>query len=97
MTNNVSSGNYLEQFFPASAVTDEHQLTQLRLLAKRLRIASLPQIHGMLAGGHASKQKGRGLDLDQLRLYQAGDDIRAAPVSFSSPLAFAAFVVGQRI
>ena len=76
-TNNTSTGNYLEQFFPASAVTDEHQLTQLRLLAKRLRIASLPQIHGMLSGGHASKEKGRGLDLDQLRLYQPGDDIRA--------------------
>lgn len=69
--------HYLEDFFPATALTDEHQLTQLRLLAKRLRIASLPQIHGMLAGSHASKQKGRGLDLDQLRIYQPGDDIRA--------------------
>lgn len=77
MSVNVTSGNYLDQFFPPSAVTNEHQLTQLRLLAKRLRIASMPQIHGMLSGGHASKQKGRGLDLDQLRLYQPGDDIRA--------------------
>lgn len=68
--------NYLEGFFPAGAFTDEHQLTQLRMLAKRLRLASLPQIHGMLAGGHASKQKGRGLDLDQLRQYLPGDDIR---------------------
>jgi uncharacterized protein (DUF58 family) len=77
MTTEMPKINYLEQFFPACAVTDEHQLTQLRMLAKRLRIASLPQIHGMLSGGHASKQKGRGLDLDQLRLYQPGDDIRA--------------------
>ena len=77
MTNLANSDlNYLEGFFPGSAFTDEHQLTQLRMLAKRLRLASLPQIHGMLAGGHASKQKGRGLDLDQLRQYLPGDDIR---------------------
>lgn len=67
----------LQSFFPAGAFTDEKQLTQLRLLAKRLRLASLPQIHGLLAGGHQSKQKGRGLDLDSLRMYQAGDDIRS--------------------
>ena len=71
-----SDTTYLEGFFPGCAFTDEHQLTQLRMLAKRLRLASLPQIHGMLAGGHASKQKGRGLDLDQLRQYLPGDDIR---------------------
>ena len=78
MTNLANSDfDYLEGFFPGSAFTDEHQLTQLRMLAKRLRMASLPQIHGMLAGGHASKQKGRGLDLDQLRQYLPGDDIRS--------------------
>jgi len=71
-----TSLDYLNGFFPAGPFTDEHQLTQLRLLAKRLRLASLPQITGMLAGGHASKQKGRGLDLDQLRQYLPGDDIR---------------------
>ncbi|GAA6133622.1 DUF58 domain-containing protein [Oceaniserpentilla sp. 4NH20-0058] len=69
--------DYLEGFFPAGPFTDEHQLTQLRMLAKRLRLASLPQITGMLAGGHDSKQKGRGLDLDQLRQYLPGDDIRS--------------------
>lgn len=76
-TQTKSDLHYLEGFFPGSAFTDEHQLTQLRMLAKRLRLASLPQIHGMLAGGHASKQKGRGLDLDQLRQYLPGDDIRS--------------------
>ncbi len=76
MSTSAQPLNYLEGFFPDGAFTDEHQLVQLRLLAKRLRLASLPQIHGMLAGGHASKQKGRGLDLDQLRQYLPGDDIR---------------------
>ena len=69
--------HYLQGFFPATAFTDEHQLTQLRLLAKRLRLASLPQLHGLLSGNHMSRQKGRGLDLDQLRIYQPGDDIRS--------------------
>ncbi len=70
------SQGYLDTFFPASAFTDEHQLTQLRLLAKRLRLASLPQLQGLMVGNHQSRQKGRGLDLDQLRIYQPGDDIR---------------------
>ena len=69
--------HYLHGFFVPSALTDEHQLTQLRLLAKRLRLASLPQLNGLLAGSHMSRQKGRGLDLDQLRIYQPGDDIRS--------------------
>ncbi len=73
----VDAQHYLQGFFPPTAFTDEHQLTQLRLLAKRLRLASLPQLHGLLAGSHMSRQKGRGLDLDQLRIYQPGDDIRS--------------------
>ncbi len=72
-----NSQDYLDGFFPASAFTDEHQLTQLRLLAKRLRLASLPQLQGLMVGNHQSRQKGRGLDLDQLRIYQPGDDIRS--------------------
>ncbi len=69
--------HYLHGFFVPSATTNEHQLTQLRLLAKRLRLASLPQLNSLLAGSHMSRQKGRGLDLDQLRIYQPGDDIRS--------------------
>lgn len=72
----TQSKDYLDAFFPAGAFTDERQLTQLRLLANQVRLARSPQIHGVMSGSHLSKQKGRGLDLDQLRLYQGGDDIR---------------------
>ena len=71
------ASHYLEHFFPAGPFTDEHQLVQLRLLARQLKLARIPQLQGVMAGSHLSKQKGRGLDLDQLRLYQAGDDIRS--------------------
>lgn len=73
----LETSNYLEKFFPAGPFTDEHQLVQLRLLARQIKLARIPQIQGVMAGSHLSKQKGRGLDLDQLRLYQAGDDIRS--------------------
>ena len=72
----MDSQAYLQDYFPAGAFTSEHQLSQLRTLAKRLRLASLPQIHGLMSGNHASRQKGRGLDLEMLRIYQPGDDIR---------------------
>jgi len=69
--------NPLDTFFPAVAFCEESQLVQLRMLAKRIRMASLPQLSGLMSGSHESKQKGRGLDLDQLRIYQPGDDIRS--------------------
>ncbi|MCP5334279.1 MAG: DUF58 domain-containing protein [Oceanospirillaceae bacterium] len=66
-----------EGFFPGGAYTNEHQLTQLRMLAAQISLGQNKRIFARHAGSHLSRQQGRGLELSELREYQQGDDIRA--------------------
>jgi uncharacterized protein (DUF58 family) len=59
------------------AVADSNQLIKLRYAAKELTNFPKLQARQMLAGGHRSQFRGRGMDFDQVRLYQAGDDVRS--------------------
>lgn len=76
MSVNNSMAMY-EGFFPGGAYTNEHQLTQLRMLAAQISLSKNQRIFARHGGGHLSRQQGRGLELSELREYQAGDDIRA--------------------
>ena len=50
-------------------------LIQLRLLANQLPLDS-GKIHAKQGGAYLSSFKGRGMEFDESRIYQAGDDIR---------------------
>lgn len=55
------------------------ELESLAALQSRSRgFSLLPRqpIHSLLAGRHASRLRGRGLNFDEIRHYQSGDDIR---------------------
>ncbi|MDP0562222.1 MAG: DUF58 domain-containing protein [Candidatus Endonucleobacter sp. (ex Gigantidas childressi)] len=52
------------------------ELIQLRLKARKLQIFRNTAPKSQLAGGSLSSFKGRGIDFDEVRAYQAGDDIR---------------------
>ncbi len=63
--------------------SEEHIFTSLRALlameplAKRLSFrASKQRVSSVLGGKHASKLRGRGLDFEEVRNYEKGDDIR---------------------
>ena len=58
------------------AIAHSHQLIQLRYAARELSGFPKMQARQMLAGGHRSQFRGRGMDFDQVRLYQPGDDVR---------------------
>jgi len=49
-----------------------------RLQARAVGFTFLPRqpVHGLLAGRHASRLRGRGLSFDEIRQYRPGDDIR---------------------
>lgn len=47
----------------------EHQFNRYSILGKK-------NVYSILAGRHASKLRGRGLDFEEVRKYVAGDDIR---------------------
>jgi uncharacterized protein (DUF58 family) len=59
------------------AVADSNELIKLRYAAKELTNFPKLPARQMLAGGHRSQFRGRGMDFDQVRLYQAGDDVRS--------------------
>jgi uncharacterized protein (DUF58 family) len=67
--------NQALQTHPATA--DIQRLIQLRYAAKELTGFPKMQARQMLAGGHRSHFRGRGMDFDQVRIYQAGDDVRS--------------------
>ncbi|MDP0588991.1 MAG: DUF58 domain-containing protein [Candidatus Endonucleobacter bathymodioli] len=52
------------------------ELIQLRLKARKLNIFRNTVPKSQLAGGSLSSYKGRGIDFDEVRAYQPGDDIR---------------------
>ena len=54
------------------------ELLNLEHLVASTAFSLLPKqpVHSVLAGKHASKLRGRGLDFDEVRKYVAGDDIR---------------------
>ncbi|MFT5782672.1 MAG: hypothetical protein ACI9EB_002067 [Pseudomonas sp.] len=52
------------------------ELIDMRHRASELQLFSTQAKHSPLAGLHHSKLRGRGVDFDQVRIYQPGDDVR---------------------
>ncbi len=61
---------------PNPATADTNALIKLRHGAKQLTGFPKIQARQLLAGGHKSRFRGRGMDFDQVRIYQPGDDVR---------------------
>lgn len=53
------------------------ELIALRWAAQRLRMPARRAAESLQTGAHASRRRGRGIDFDEVRAYQPGDDIRA--------------------
>lgn len=60
----------------ASAFTSLSELIELRHRVSELPLFSTPQGRSRLLGLHHARLRGRGVDFDQVRLYQPGDDAR---------------------
>ncbi|MES2708017.1 MAG: DUF58 domain-containing protein [Verrucomicrobiota bacterium] len=52
------------------------ELTALQFRAKGFSFLPRQPIHSLLSGRHASRLRGRGLNFEEIRRYQPGDDIR---------------------
>lgn len=53
-----------------------NELIKLQGLAHNIELYSQKKVSTLLLGGHQSSLRGRGIDFDEVRNYQAGDDIR---------------------
>ncbi len=61
---------------PATRVSID-ELISLRQQARNLNLNRKQTARAQLAGGHASRFRGRGMDYQESRIYQPGDDIRS--------------------
>lgn len=60
----------------AGVYTRMEDLIAMRHRARGFSFLPRQPIHSLLAGRHASRLRGRGLNFEEIRRYQAGDDIR---------------------
>jgi len=61
---------------PLEVVTTLPDLMRFEFLVQSGRLLPRRPVYSILAGQHASKLRGRGLDFEEVRVYSAGDDIR---------------------
>lgn len=65
-----------QHYIPQGAYVDQHTLIQLRALAKNLHLEQRKKALSVLAGPNKTNFRGRGIDFEEVRSYQAGDDVR---------------------
>src|SRR5690606_11080614 len=53
------------------------ELVEIRHQRRGLQLFSAPQRRGALVGLHRARLRGRGIDFDQVRVYQPGADVRS--------------------
>jgi len=53
------------------------ELLQYQQKSSLIDLAANKSLHGQLSGNYLARSKGRGMEFDEVRHYQAGDDIRA--------------------
>lgn len=61
---------------PSGAYSDLGRLCQLRFAARDLNLASRTHARSQLSGGLRTRFRGRGMEFEEVRLYQPGDDVR---------------------
>lgn len=61
----------------AAVAVDLQELIDIRHRLREIQLFSTPARRSPLIGLHHSRLRGRGVDFDQVRVYQAGDDVRS--------------------
>ncbi len=61
----------------SGAYTSLEELTRLAAAARRMPLFRPGQAKALMVGGHQSRLRGRGMDFEEFRSYQPGDDIRS--------------------
>ena len=73
----LHSKSVLASLNPKGAYTELANLLRLRFVAQDLRLFVPKPVKSLLNGGERTRFRGRGMDFEEVRLYQAGDDIRS--------------------
>ncbi len=73
----VKMRGQLEHLNPTGAYAQLGNLLRLRFAAKDLRLFLPKAVKSQLNGAERTRFRGRGMDFEEVRLYQAGDDVRS--------------------
>lgn len=73
----VDSAAWLRTLHSDGLTLTTDELLRYRQLHRLINLTPARQRHAAVAGAYLSKHKGRGMEFDEARHYQAGDDIRA--------------------
>jgi uncharacterized protein (DUF58 family) len=72
----AESQHIAKRKYPPEVVATLDDLMQYQYLVQSASLLPSHPVYSILAGTHASKLRGRGLDFEEVRLYVPGDDIR---------------------
>ena len=75
--NSVKVSEQLTQLNPKGAYVDLSSLLRVRFAAQDLRLFVKRAVKSQLNGVERTRFRGRGMDFEEVRLYQAGDDVRS--------------------
>ncbi|HAD08874.1 MAG TPA: DUF58 domain-containing protein [Porticoccaceae bacterium] len=73
----MAAADHQSPGLPASVATSAGSLVQLRYAARELSLFPRKPPRAQIAGGYQSRFRGRGMDFDEVRPYQPGDDRRS--------------------
>ncbi len=77
VSNRTTKGVGVKQPAPVSGVSvNLDELVALRQMARQLDITPRGKVLATRSGGHLSRFRGRGMEFDESRVYQPGDDVR---------------------
>ncbi|WP_349318522.1 DUF58 domain-containing protein [Chitinophaga sp. MM2321] len=65
-----------EPVYPPGVVTSMEDLMRYEYYVQEIPLLPQHPVYSLLAGRHASRLRGRGLDFEEVRIYVPGDDIR---------------------
>jgi uncharacterized protein (DUF58 family) len=71
------SNNLQQDLNPRGAYTELAALLRCRFSAQDLKLFAHQPARSLLSGGERTRFRGRGMDFEEVRLYQPGDDIRS--------------------
>jgi len=73
----LKTGEQLAHLNPKGAYVELSHLLRLRFVAQDLRLFVPRAVKSQLNGAERTRFRGRGMDFEEVRLYQAGDDVRS--------------------
>jgi len=76
-SNPISTSDILDKIMSSGVNLSINELIQYQNKSSLINLTAAKNLHGQMSGNYLARSKGRGMEFDEVRHYQTGDDIRA--------------------